>query len=270
MKHDLYIREPIRVQKGIPVFIEGGEYVDNYEKISSEHIDAISEGVENPFIESAVWKEIEKNTIEALVAVVKKGDRVLDIGVGTGRLLGYIPQAEKYGIDVSLNYLERLAGSGAEVCMGSVESLPYADGFFDVIVCTDVLEHVIDLNAAISEIRRTLKPGGVFVLRVPYKENLSQYLSGELPYKYVHVRNFDEHGLEILFCRVFDFSLETTLLDYAMYPDSLKAKKFFRGRRILVRLLRGLASKVPALRNMAMSFFHPVEITMVFKSASKA
>lgn len=267
MEQGLYIRDPIRIEKGIPVFFDGGEYAENYEKISGDHIHAMNKGVENPFIDSLVWKEIESNTISALSTSVKEGDRVLDIGVGTGRLLGHVPNARRYGIDVSLNYLARLAGSGIEVCMGSVESLPYPEDFFDVVVCTDVLEHVFDLKAAVSEIARTLKPGGVFILRVPYKEDLSQYLSKDLPYKYVHVRSFDEYALEILFCRIFDFSIEAKLFDYAIYADALKAKKFLLGRRILVKSLRWLISKAPPLKHGVKLLFHPVEITMVFRSA---
>lgn len=266
MEQGLYTREPIRIQNGIPVFVDGGEYAENYEKISSDHINAIDGGMENPFIDSMVWKEIENNAINALIENVKDGEKVLDIGVGTGRLLRGVPRAKRYGIDVSLNYLERLSDSGIELCMGSVECLPYPDGFFDVVACTDVLEHVFDLNAAISEIVRVLKPHGIFILRVPYKEDLSQYLSKDLPYKYVHVRNFDEYALEILFCRVFDFSLEAKLLDYAMHPDALKAKKFFRGRGVLVKLLRSLVLRAPALKRNVMGLFHPIEITMVFRS----
>ncbi|MGZ4064841.1 MAG: methyltransferase domain-containing protein, partial [Bacteroidia bacterium] len=45
---------------------------------------------------------------------------------------------------------------------GSGEQLPYADASFDVLFCCDVLEHVRDLPAVITEISRVLKPGGVF------------------------------------------------------------------------------------------------------------
>lgn len=266
MEQGLYRREPLRFEKGIPVFFDGGEYAANYEKISNDHIQAINTGVENPFIESQVWQEIESNTVTALVAAVKPGDRVLDIGVGTGRLLSHVPEAKRYGIDVSLNYLQRLEGKEIEVCMGSIENLPYVDGFFDVIACTDVLEHVFDLNTAISEIARTLKPGGTFILRVPYREDLAQYLAKDLPYKYVHVRSFDEHSLEILLCRIFDFSIEVTLMDYAFYPDALKGKRFMRGRRMLARGARWLVSKVSASRHFVEGLFRPVEITMVLRS----
>lgn len=267
MKANAYIKKPLKVENGIPLFAESGEYVETYQQISSDHIHAIAGGVENPFIDSKVWEEIESNTIQALAEHVKKGDRVLDIGVSTGRLLAHFPEAERYGIDVSLNYLEKLSDSGIEVCMGDVEDLPYADGFFDVIACTDVLEHVLDLYVAAREIARVMAPGGVFVLRVPYKEDLSPYLSESSPYKYVHVRSFDENSIEILFCRQLDLKRERILFDYAMYPDALKGKRFFRGRRALIGLLRRFVTMFPAAKPRVMkTFFHPIEITAVFRA----
>lgn len=267
MKQDIYVKQPITVVNNVPVFCDHGEYVNNYEKISQDHIDAITVNSSNPFIADEVWEEIEKNTFNSLINTVKAGDRVLDVGVGTGRLLKHLDNVEKYGIDISLNYLQRLIGSDIEVCMGSVESLPYTDSFFDVIVATDVLEHVIELSTAISEIERVLKPGGCFILRVPYREDLSQYLSSDFPYKYAHVRRFDEFSLEIMFCRVFNFDLLKTMLDYTMYPDALKAKKYFRGRRMLVKTLRVISSLFPSKKDGFMKvFFNPIEITMIFKS----
>jgi len=271
MKQNAYKNDPVKVKHGIPIFCdeEGDEYIENYDNISRDHISAISSEVENPFIDKDVWEEIEKNTVDELIANVKKADKVLDIGVGTGRLLKHISQVEKYGIDISFNYLERLIETDIDVCMGNIEDLPYLDDFFDVIVCSDVLEHVIDLKVAISEISRVLKKDGVFILRVPYKEDLAQYLSAESPYNYVHIRNFDEYELEILFCRVFDFSIKKKIFDYAMYPDRLKAKKVLRGRAMIVNLLRILVRLFPAIKNKVLGLFLPIEITFVLKATSK-
>jgi 2-polyprenyl-6-hydroxyphenyl methylase / 3-demethylubiquinone-9 3-methyltransferase len=47
--------------------------------------------------------------------------------------------------------------------VGSGERLPVADGEFDLAYCCDVLEHVADLDAVISEAARAVKPGGVFL-----------------------------------------------------------------------------------------------------------
>jgi 2-polyprenyl-6-hydroxyphenyl methylase/3-demethylubiquinone-9 3-methyltransferase len=46
---------------------------------------------------------------------------------------------------------------------GRAESLPFADASFDIVWCTDVLEHLSDLPAAIAQIARVLKPGGFFL-----------------------------------------------------------------------------------------------------------
>ena len=47
--------------------------------------------------------------------------------------------------------------------MGVGEALPSDDALFDIVVCVDVLEHVADLETVLNEIKRVLKPGGVFL-----------------------------------------------------------------------------------------------------------
>ena len=50
--------------------------------------------------------------------------------------------------------------------------MPYSDESFDVILCTDVLEHVIDLNLCVAKILSVLKKGGLLIIRVPNREDL--------------------------------------------------------------------------------------------------
>jgi SAM-dependent methyltransferase len=49
-----------------------------------------------------------------------------------------------------------------------LEGLPFADGFFDVVVLTDVLEHVTDEIAAMNEIHRVTRPGGTIIITTPH------------------------------------------------------------------------------------------------------
>src|SRR5262245_39422256 len=52
--------------------------------------------------------------------------------------------------------------------LGFGERLPFADAVFDTVVCCQVLEHVFDERLVVSEVARVLKPGGTFILSVPF------------------------------------------------------------------------------------------------------
>nr|MDO8111181.1 class I SAM-dependent methyltransferase [Candidatus Sigynarchaeota archaeon] len=47
--------------------------------------------------------------------------------------------------------------------------LPFPDGYFDVIICQDVIEHIPDIVPPLQNIYRALKPGGIFFFRIPIK-----------------------------------------------------------------------------------------------------
>jgi SAM-dependent methyltransferase len=78
--------------------------------------------------------------------------RVLDVGSGIKPYEPFFaPYVDAYvGVDLS---------PGADL-QGSVESLPVEDGSYDVVLCTQVLEHCDDPAAAVRELRRVTKPGG--------------------------------------------------------------------------------------------------------------
>lgn len=127
-----------------------------------------------------------------------------------GRLLEEFKELDKYGMDISLGYLQIAKTKGINCCMSLLEDMPYEDNAFDIITCTDVLEHVIDLNLGVKNILRVLKPNGILIVRVPYKEDISWYLSPDCPYEFVHLRTFDEFGLQALFTKIFN----TTILEW--------------------------------------------------------
>jgi SAM-dependent methyltransferase len=130
--------------------------------------------------------------------------RVLDAGVGMGRLLSMLPEnINKYGMDISIDYLKAAREKGIDVCMAMIEDMPYEAGSFDMVICTDVLEHVLDLNKVCVAILNVLKVGGMLIVRVPYREELDAYLSPQYSYHYAHLRNFDENSITLLFEKVF-------------------------------------------------------------------
>lgn len=195
--------EPRAVLDGIPRFCDLDPYVGNYQRIASDHVAAMKPGAANPFIEEDLWKGLERSTQAIVARHLSAGSAVLDVGVGLGRLLDPLRQFDRYGVDISQDYLVRAREVGIEVAFARAEALPFDDAVFDAVVACDVLEHVPDLNAVCREMLRVLRPGGLLVVRVPSREDLTVYLREGLPYEFIHLRNFDLAGLRLLFGKIF-------------------------------------------------------------------
>jgi 2-polyprenyl-6-hydroxyphenyl methylase/3-demethylubiquinone-9 3-methyltransferase len=110
-----------------------------------------------------------------------RGKRVLDLGcaggfmaealVARGALVtGVDPASEAVAAAAAQS---RATGSGVDYLVGTGEQLPFTDAAFDIVVCVDVLEHVRDLEAVIGQIRRVLRPGGLFLFDTINRNPLS-------------------------------------------------------------------------------------------------
>ncbi|MFL6229015.1 MAG: class I SAM-dependent methyltransferase [Pyrinomonadaceae bacterium] len=95
--------------------------------------------------------------------------RILDVGCGTGANLEMLAQfGDAEGVDVSDDALAFCRARGlSNVARGAAESLPYADETFDLVTALDVVEHLDDDLAGLSEMRRVLRPQGRVLLFVP-------------------------------------------------------------------------------------------------------
>ncbi|MBM3845646.1 MAG: class I SAM-dependent methyltransferase [Verrucomicrobia bacterium] len=107
----------------------------------------------------------------ALVELIGKGNKVLDIGCRSGNLTQhYCEGNEVTGVDIDRKALElfrdRLGLPGHWVDVDA-EPLPFSDASFDVVVMTEVMEHLRFPKQVLQEIRRVLRPGGRFVGSVP-------------------------------------------------------------------------------------------------------
>jgi SAM-dependent methyltransferase len=256
--------------KRCPVFSQADDYIRNYDRISSDHLAAFrSKGI-NPFMEEKFWSECESATAALVREFTRPGGRVLDVGCGMGRLLSRLPEHERFGMDISAGYLEHAVAQSLEVCLAKVEDMPYVDGFFDTVVCTDVLEHVIDLNAAVTQLFRVTKQGGHLVVRVPYRENLAPYLDPAYPYALAHLRNFDEHSLRLLFEKVYRAQVVGEvrgpyLASSPYLKFRLRPRPVAFGLRTCMRAI-GLVSE-PARQWLTRLFFLPVEINVVVRKS---
>ena len=105
---------------------------------------------------------------EALAAIVAENPlRVLEVGPGTGmfavRLAAALPRAALTTIDQSERFVEMTRARGIDARVGDAQDLPYADESFDAVAAMWMLYHVPDVDRAIAEVRRVLRPGGLFV-----------------------------------------------------------------------------------------------------------
>ncbi|MFN2307702.1 MAG: bifunctional 2-polyprenyl-6-hydroxyphenol methylase/3-demethylubiquinol 3-O-methyltransferase UbiG [Paracoccaceae bacterium] len=100
-----------------------------------------------------------------------QGRDVLDLGCAGGFMAEALAKrgAQVTGIDPAADAIAaarahaRSSGLHIGYDVGVGESLPYDTARFDAVVCVDVLEHVTDLDKVLSEVARTLRPGGVFL-----------------------------------------------------------------------------------------------------------
>ena len=92
---------------------------------------------------------------------------VLDVGCGKGRfarVLGeHYPEAEIWGLDISEEML-RFVPAGINTRAGLMTELPFADSTFDCVYATESLEHAVEIQKAVDEMCRVLKPGGKLVI----------------------------------------------------------------------------------------------------------
>lgn len=262
---NIYVKSPLTYIDDIPVFTIQNEYTDNYEKISADHIEVFKKEGLNPFIPEDMWRTSEESTKQLISTYARQGQKVLDVGVGMGRLLEGFEDLDRYGMDISTGYLKIASKKGIKTCYSMIEDMPYKTESFDMVICTDVLEHVIDLHLCITNIVSVLKQEGILVLRVPYCEPLEGYLKPEYPYKFAHLRTFDEWSLRIIFEKIYN----------CKYVDSAKAVYYIDPQRIKYALparryiLKALAFSKHISKGFynacLMKIFNPVEINMVFQ-----
>jgi SAM-dependent methyltransferase len=100
----------------------------------------------------------------------------LDAGCGDGRHLAALAAelpARRAGVDLSERILETArARVDADFRQGSLEALPFADGEFDLVLCTQVIEHVPAAGRGAAELARVLRPGGTLVISTDNARNL--------------------------------------------------------------------------------------------------
>jgi SAM-dependent methyltransferase len=227
---------------------------------------------------SYVWRAGQERRLEMIRRYAPlEGARILDVGCGLGMYVRAFRcfSDQVYGVDVDPEKVAQASQELPHIQTALAEELPFADGFFDVVLLHEVLEHVDDDRQAVREAHRVTKVGGRIVVFAPnrlwpwethgvfwrgqYRFGnipLVNYLPNSLRNRLVgHVRVYTGHGLRRLF-----HGLPVCILHHStIYPgfDNLAA-----GRPALARLVRGVTytfEKVLLLRSCGLSHFLVVQ-----------
>lgn len=148
------------VHDGIPHFItspavsDGPDVREVYDEIYQNHHDAwVDQGRAETFL----------SYFSALARPYTQ-DRILEIGCGEGALLASMDAKWKFGIDPSINALQRAKRrSNAECAVARSEQLPFPSESFELVTTVGVMEHFQDPDAATQEIQRVLTSSGHYI-----------------------------------------------------------------------------------------------------------
>jgi 2-polyprenyl-3-methyl-5-hydroxy-6-metoxy-1,4-benzoquinol methylase len=126
-----------------------------------------------------VVRWLEQRRLAALLRLARPrpGDRVLEVGCGAGHVLERFAVASRTGIDLSPGMLARTRrrlGAGVTLSRASADRLPFPDAAFDVVVCTEVLEHTPDPAAVVAELMRVAGPHGRVVVSIPNETEIDR------------------------------------------------------------------------------------------------
>ncbi len=174
-----------------------GQLVEDYAK----HFARLSDTRDTAQMSEADFRGLSR-TFGAALSRLSPGDRVLDLGCGTGFLLNWIrrqPGVVAIGVDGSGTQLEIARRNLPDVefiCADGLEYLRQHEESFDGIFCTDVLEHIPGTELCIEWVqaaRAALRPGGFFVCRGPNGANLTGNYSRYIDL--THERSFTEKSI---------------------------------------------------------------------------
>jgi SAM-dependent methyltransferase len=117
-----------------------------------------------------------------------RGKSVLDIGSSHARYLVELEADVKVALDIATPYLEAASRDGIVRICGDAEYLPVKAGCFDVIIISDILEHLLNPQKLVDVLRAACRSSTRIIVHIPWEERLESYQSAK--YEFTHLRSF--------------------------------------------------------------------------------
>jgi 2-polyprenyl-3-methyl-5-hydroxy-6-metoxy-1,4-benzoquinol methylase len=265
------------LREGVPILLSRADRESRAFAAYAENYDRIAEDDLSHSIQPMRYLEVQADTLSSYLGNLAGLD-LCELGVGRGLLLDRLIASDAKtvtGVDVSLPYLARYAGAAAasggrlRLAVANAELLPYAEAF-DLVVASEILEHVLNAGDFLISLHRSLRQGARTLVRVPYKEDLRQYArQNGCEYPFVHLRTFTRDSFESMM-RNADFK------PVRMYFDGQFGARLRRPARSLHPLLRPYVQRLldpdgtprrPLRGIVPQLLFQPVTLTGIFERA---
>jgi len=131
----------------------------------------------NPFI-----RFIESKRVRSIFKMmdIEKDDRVIEIGCGAGNIIEKAPSGKLFGTDISPSILSKAKhklNQKVHLFLADAQNLPCKDQIFTKVICSEVLEHILDPVSALNEIARILKIQGIAIISIPNESLINRMKS---------------------------------------------------------------------------------------------
>ncbi|MBN1645142.1 class I SAM-dependent methyltransferase [Candidatus Woesearchaeota archaeon] len=155
--------------------------------LPENHMDRLYNS-KNPLV-----KFVQRNRLNKIAEFMPASNKlkILDAGCGEGHLIEKLNQKNSqnyyYGIDltkVAINSAEKRCPR-AKIFLMDLTKLKFKDNFFDIVICSDVLEHIPRYRLAIEELKRVTKKNGFLIITFPNEIlwTISRFFLGRIPFK---------------------------------------------------------------------------------------
>ena len=139
------------------------------------HTNPLQDFYENPDVPLSSGPDRARRQARMLAEILRNAPGpavILDVGCGDGAALATAaaqnPAHRFAGIDWSADAVRQARRQGLTVMRGRVDRrLPVADGQADAVIMSELIEHLVDPDQAVAEVRRVLRPGGDLLLSTP-------------------------------------------------------------------------------------------------------
>jgi len=122
---------------------------------------------------------IERKRVKAIFELINinKDDRIIEIGCGAGNVIENVTTGKLFGMDIStfiLSKAKRRLNEKAHLFQADAQYLPCKDKVFMQVICSEVLEHLLNPSSALDEIARILGKQGVAIISIPNESMINR------------------------------------------------------------------------------------------------